>query len=100
VKSGDARVGIEQYDVFISFKNLDDAGRPTRDAEIATEVHRFLTSQGLRVFLSTFTLEQLGASDYKRAIDSAVDSAYVLVAIGTSGSHLNSMSGIASSATL
>jgi hypothetical protein len=77
-------------DVFISCKNLDDDGVQTRDAEIAVEVYNFLTGKGLRVFLSNFTLEQLGAADYSREIDSALDSASALLAIGTSADHLNS----------
>ena len=77
-------------DVFISCKNLDEHGVQTRDAQLAAEVYDFLTGKGLSVFLSTFTLEQLGVSAYKNAIDQALDSASVLVAIGTSTDHLNS----------
>jgi TIR domain len=62
----------------------------TRDSEIAAEVYNFLTGKGLSVFLSTFTLEQLGATAYTREIDSALESATVLLAIGTSADHLNS----------
>jgi hypothetical protein len=76
-------------DVFISCKNLDEHGARTRDAEIAAEVYHFLKDKGLSVFLSYFTLEQLGTSDYTRAIDSALESAPVLLAIGTSADHLN-----------
>ena len=65
-------------DVFISCKNLDERGVQTRDAEIAAEVYDFLTGKGLSVFLSTLTLEQRGAADYSREIDSALDSASVL----------------------
>src|SRR5277367_2812009 len=71
-------------DVFISFKNLDEHSIQTRDAEIAAEVYTFLTGKGLSVFLSSFTLEQLGAADHSREIDSALESAIVLLAIGTS----------------
>jgi TPR repeat protein len=77
-------------DVFISCKNLDEHGVQTRDAELAAEVYDFLTRKGLSVFLSTFTLEQLGVSDYTREIDLALESATVLLAIGTSADHLNS----------
>jgi uncharacterized membrane protein YeaQ/YmgE (transglycosylase-associated protein family) len=77
-------------DVFISCKNRDKRGVKTRDAEIADEVYDFLTGKGLSVFLSTPTLEQLGASDYTREIDSALESATVLLAIGTSADHLDS----------
>jgi len=76
--------------IFVSFKSLDANGLPTRDSEIAMEVYEFLTAKGLDVFLSTITLEQLGVSDYTNAIDSALDAATVLVAIGTSVHHLNS----------
>lgn len=79
-----------QNAVFISCKNLDEQGIRTRDADIAAEVYNFLTGKGLSVFLSYLTLEELGASNYTRAIDSALESASVLLAIGTSADHLNS----------
>lgn len=77
-------------DIFISFKNLDESGAPTRDAEIAREVYDFLTLKELSAFISTVTLERLGASDYKREIDDALDAATIVVAIGTSIENLNS----------
>jgi TIR domain len=77
-------------DVFISFKNLDAAGSPTRDASLAKEVYDSLTGKGLGVFLSTESLEQLGESNYKRAIDDALDAASIVVAVGTSVENLNS----------
>jgi len=64
-------------------------GVQTRDAQIAAEVYDFLTGKGLRVFLSTFTLEQLGVSDYTN-VDSALKSASVLIVIGTSADHMES----------
>lgn len=78
------------YDVFVSSKTLDEEGSLTRDSEIATEVFNFLSQQGLSVFLSTVSLEALGSSAYKKAIDAALDSAAVLVAVGTSADHINS----------
>lgn len=79
-----------QYDVFISFKNLLPSGEPTRDSVLAREVHDHLAQNGLSVFLSNVALEQLGVSQYKRAIDDALDAAQVLVAVGTSRDHLES----------
>jgi hypothetical protein len=79
-----------EYDVFLAHKNLDGSGQPTRDSALAREVHDHLAGQGLRVFLSAVSLEQLGASAYKKAIDDALDSAQVLVAVGTSSEHLES----------
>jgi hypothetical protein len=78
------------YDVFISFKNFDESGVLTRDAELAKEVYDFLTVKGLNVFISTVTLEDLGVSDYKKAIDDALDTASIVVAVGTSSKNLNS----------
>src|SRR5215510_11600782 len=78
------------YDVFISFKNLDEKGVPTRDAALANEVYNFLTSKGLSAFISTVTLESLGVSNYKKAIDEALDAASIMVAVGTSTENLNS----------
>lgn len=81
---------MSEYDVFLSHKNLDSGGQPTRDAALAREVHDHLAGQGLRVFLSAVSLEKLGAASYKKAIDEALDSAQVLVVIGTSTEHLES----------
>lgn len=79
-----------EYDVFLSHKNLDASGRASRDASLAQELFDHLSGQGLRVFLSSITLEQLGTATYKKAIDDALDSAQVLVAVGTSQEHLES----------
>lgn len=81
---------LEDPQVFVSFKNLNADGKPTRDSELAKEIHDFLSAQGLRVFFSNVSLEKLGVAAYKRAIDGALDSAKVLIAVGTSGEHLDS----------
>lgn len=80
----------ENPQVFISFKNLDSDGKPTRDSELANEIHDFFVSQGLRVFFSNISLEKLGTAAYQRAIDTALDSAKVLIAVGTSNDRLDS----------
>jgi hypothetical protein len=78
------------YDVFISFKYLDENGVPTRDASVAKEVYDFLVSKGVSVFMSTLTLETQGESDWMKAIDDALDGASVVIAVGTSTENLNS----------
>jgi len=80
----------EEYDVFVSFKNLDEGGNPTPDAALAKEVHEFLTARMLNVFCASVSLEKLGTSAYKRAIDRALDSSHVLVAVGTTSENLDS----------
>jgi hypothetical protein len=79
-----------EYDVFLSHKQLDPGGEPSRDAVLAREVFEYLSGQGLRVFLGAVSLEQLGIAAYKKAIDDALDSAQVLVAVGTSAENLES----------
>jgi hypothetical protein len=79
-----------KWEVFLSVKKRDNSGEPTRDLTLAEELYEFLTQRGLRVFLSTRTLEQLGAAAYKAAIDHALDQCKILVAVGTSAEHLNS----------
>lgn len=78
------------YDIFVSFKALDGEGKPTRDSALAKEIYEFLTARGFNVFYSRISLEQLGVSGYKRAIDDALDASRVLVAVGTSARHLDS----------
>lgn len=77
-------------DIFISFKNLDSEGRPTQDSIIAEEIFHFLEKKGLSVFNSNFSLEKLGASAYQKAIDLALDSAQILVAVGISEQNISS----------
>ena len=67
-----------EYDVFVSHKNLDPSREQSRDAVLAQEVYDHLVRQGLRVFLSSVSLEELGVAAYKKAIDDALDSAQVL----------------------
>lgn len=80
----------KMYDIFISFKNLDEDGLPTRDSIIAQELYEFLSSKNLNVFFSKVSLEYLGVTDYKKMIDDALDSANIVIAVGTSHKNLNS----------
>ena len=84
------RTGDLTCQVFVSFKDLDLAGNPTEDSKLARMVFQHLQEKGLRVFYSPETLERLGTSAYKRAIDDALDECEVLVAVGTSREHLES----------
>lgn len=78
------------YDIFISAKNLDDDGKITSDSMIAEQLFNFLTAKGFQVFLSNISLEKLGISAYKEAIDNALDSAKILVTVGSSRKYLES----------
>ena len=79
-----------QYDVFLSFKNLDADGERTRDSQLAEQIFHFLGDKEVKVFYSNLSLEALGTSAYKEAIDDALDQARILVAVGTSPENLAS----------
>ena len=79
-----------ECDIFISCKNLDENEKPTSDLTLAMDAYNFLSGKGLSVFYSDFTLEHLGVAAYKRAIDDALDSASVVVAVGTSVENIDS----------
>lgn len=81
---------IKTRDVFISCKHPGENGQVTRDASLARDVYEFLSARGLKVFLSSVSLEKLGASEYTRVIDDALDGTRVLIAVGTSAENLDS----------
>ena len=78
------------FQVFIAFKHHGSDGRPTVDSRIARELHEFLTLKGLRVFLSSVTLEKLGGDLWKREINEALESAKILVVVGSSPANIDS----------
>lgn len=81
---------MAKYQVFISFKNTDSNGQHTKDYHMAYALYTHLINKGIKVFFSEETLEILGDSDYKAAIEEALDAVNVLVVVGTSAEHLNS----------
>ena len=78
------------YDVFISFKNSDENGHPTKDSELAKKLYDFLTAKGLNVFFSNVVLEYIGSSQFTKVINQALDASKILVAVGTSTENLDS----------
>lgn len=80
----------EYYHCFISFKKSDTTGADTEDARIARQVYEYLTKKGMRVFFSDVTLASLGEANYTRAIEKALDSTNILIAVGTSKENLES----------
>ncbi len=72
------------YDVFISYKETDEYGRRTRDSVYAHEIYNELTRQGLRVFFAPVSLQNILGAAYEPHIFAALNSAKVMVVIGTS----------------
>lgn len=81
------------YDVFISFKAQDNNGHSTEDSSIAYAIYERLNSLGnLNVFFSRITLQEKSAGkDYEPIIYSALNSAKVMILVGTSAENVNGM---------
>lgn len=77
-------------EVFISFKNSDFIGAPTRDSAIAKALYEELTARRIATFYSNSTLLSLGQSVYKKSIDEALETTKVLVIVSSSTEFLNS----------
>lgn len=71
------------YDVFLSFKNLDEFGMKTEDAVIAEKLYYALKEKNLSVFYSNIVLNEVGAAAYKTAIEDALENTTILVSIAT-----------------
>ena len=81
----------EPFDVFICYKETDERGRRTQDSVLATELYHELTREGYKVFFSRITLEDKLGVAYEPYIFAALNSARVMVAIGTRPEHFNSV---------
>ena len=73
----------EPYDVFICYKESDDSGKRTPDSVIANDIYYQLSAEGFKVFYAAITLEDKLGSAYEPIIFSALNSAKVMLAIGT-----------------
>ena len=73
----------EPFDVFICYKESDESGRRTRDSVLANDLYHQLTQEGFKVFFSRITLEDKLGTAYEPYIFAALNSAKVMVVIGT-----------------
>lgn len=78
------------FDIFLSCKDKDDSGARTEDSVLAQEIYYYLTKHGFRVFFSRITLEKKAGEEFEPYIFSALNSAKVMVLIGTKPEYLNS----------
>ena len=81
----------EPFDVFICYKETDQQGNRTRDSLLAQDIYYQLTEQGRKVFFSRITLEDLAGTQYEPYIFAALNSAKVMVAVGTKPEHLSAV---------
>ena len=81
----------EPFDVFICYKESDSNGQRTPDSVIATELYHELTNEGLKVFFSRITLEDKLGTAYEPYIFAALNSAKVMVVLGTKPEHFTAV---------
>lgn len=79
------------FDVFICYKETDEAGVRTRDSVIANDLYHELTEEGFKVFFSRITLEDKLGSAYEPYIFAALNSAKVMVVVGTKPEYFNAV---------
>ena len=81
----------EPFDVFICYKETDDSGRRTMDSVLANDLYHQLAQEGFKVFFSRITLENKLGTDYEPYIFAALNSAKVMVVLGTKPEYFNAV---------
>ena len=79
------------YDVFVCYKESDDNGKRTVDSALAQDIYYNLTEAGYRVFFSRITLEDKLGQEYEPYIFAALNSAKVMIVVGTKPEHFNAV---------
>ena len=81
----------QPFDVFICYKESDEKGNRTKDSTLAQEIYYQLTDQGRRVFFARITLEDKVGTEYEPYIFAALNSAKVMVVVGTKPEYFNAV---------
>ncbi len=81
----------EPFDVFICYKETDTDGKRSIDSVLAHELYRELTRDGYKVFFARETLHNKIGSAYEPYIFSALNSAKVMVVLGTKKEHFEAV---------
>ena len=81
----------EPYDIFICYKETDNIGNRTTDSVIAQNIYEALTYRNYRVFFSRITLEDKLGKEYEPYIFSALNSARIMLVVGTKPENFNSV---------
>ena len=81
----------EPFDVFICYKETDANGRRTPDSVLANDLYHQLTQEGFKVFFARITLEDKLGTAYEPYIFAALNSAKVMVVLGTKPEYFNAV---------
>lgn len=77
------------YDIFISYKEKAMDGGRTQSSVLAQNIYQMLTKEGYRVFFSRISLEDKLGQKYEPYIYSALNSAKVMLVVGTEKEEFN-----------
>lgn len=77
------------FDVFICYKESDANGNRTKDSVIGMDLYNELNREGLKVFFSRVTLEDVKGEEYEPYIFAALNSAKIMLSIGTRTEYFN-----------
>ena len=81
----------EPFDIFICYKENDNAGNRTTDSVIAQDIYNELTNQGYKVFFARITLEDKLGSAYEPYIFAALNSSKIMLVVGTKPEYFNAV---------
>jgi len=81
----------EPYDIFICYKETGFDGKRTLDSVLAQDIYDALTEKGYRVFFSRITLEDKLGQEYEPYIFAALNSARIMLVVGTDYEHFNAV---------
>ena len=79
------------YDIFICYKETDAVGQRTVDSVLAQDLYDALTQKGYRVFFARITLEDKLGRQYEPYIFAALNSAKIMLVVGTSYEHFTAV---------
>lgn len=81
----------EDCDVFICYKEADEHGDRTPDSVLGQDIYKELTDEGMRVFFARISLEDKIGTAYEPYIFAALNSAKVMIVIGTKPEYLEAV---------
>ena len=81
----------QPYDIFICYKETDYKGDRTIDSVRAQDIYDAFTLKGYRVFFSRITLEDKLGVEYEPYIFAALNSAKIMLVVGTDYEHFNAV---------
>ena len=79
------------FDIFICYKESDEAGKRTRDSVLAQQIYEELKARDYKVFFARVTLESKLGTQYEPYIFAALSSAKVMLVVGTKPEYYNAV---------